>query len=125
MDQTARFLLTANYGSGSVSVHPVATDGHVGERCDLVSLQGAKPSHAHYVWPDPAGDRVVVADLGADALSTYAFDRAFSGSGPNFFTDPAIIGPAMALLIGMTLAASLAPIMRATRLDPVIALRKD
>ena len=41
---------------------------------------------------------------------------------PNSFMNPAS-SPTMALLIGMTLAASLAPILRATRLDPVIALR--
>ncbi len=39
--------------------------------------------------------------------------------------NPAVLVPAMTLLIGMTLAASLAPIVRATRLDPVIALRRD
>jgi hypothetical protein len=36
-----------------------------------------------------------------------------------------VIGPAMALLIGMTLAATLIPIVRATRLDPLNALRRD
>ena len=62
--------------------------------------------------------------LAAGLVCTYAFDRAFMGPVDSFLDLP-IIGPAMALLIVMTLAASLAPIMRATRLDPVIALRKD
>ena len=71
--------------------------------------------------------RQLAVGLAAGVICTYAFDRAFGGgqSGPNSFMNPAIIGPTMALLIGMTLAASLAPIVRATRLDPVIALRKD
>jgi predicted permease len=68
--------------------------------------------------------RQLAVGLAAGLVCTYAFDRAFGG-GANMFTNPAIIGPAMALLIGMTLAASLAPIVRASRLDPMIALRRD
>jgi putative ABC transport system permease protein len=55
---------------------------------------------------------------------TFAFDR-ITGGGPNSVLKPEVLGPALALLIAMTLAASLGPIVRATRLDPVIALRKD
>jgi putative ABC transport system permease protein len=70
--------------------------------------------------------RQLAVGLAAGLLCTYAFDRAFSGpSDPNSFMNPAIIGPAMALLIGMTLTATLAPILRATRLDPLGALRRD
>ena len=71
--------------------------------------------------------RQLAVGLTAGFICTYAFDRAFGGgqSGANSFINPAILFPAMSLLIGMTLAASLAPIVRATRLDPVIALRKD
>ena len=70
--------------------------------------------------------RQLAAGLAAGLICTYAFNRAFSGpSDPNSFMNPAILIPVMMLLIGMTLAASLAPIIRATRLDPVIALRKD
>jgi putative ABC transport system permease protein len=67
--------------------------------------------------------RQLAVGLAAGLLCTYAFNRAFMD--PNSPMNPAIVLPAMALLIGMTLAASLAPIVRATRLDPVIALRKE
>jgi putative ABC transport system permease protein len=71
--------------------------------------------------------RQLAVGLTAGVICTYAFDRVLGGvpSEPNSFVHLRVIGPAMALLIGMTLAACLAPIMRATRLDPVIALRKD
>jgi putative ABC transport system permease protein len=70
--------------------------------------------------------RQLAVGLIVGVICTYAFDRAFGGpSDPNSFMNPATLIPAMTLLIGMTLAASLAPIVRATRLDPVIALRKD
>jgi putative ABC transport system permease protein len=69
--------------------------------------------------------RQLATGLVVGAICTYAFDRAFGDGGANSFMNPTIIGPAIALLITMTLAASLAPILRATRLDPVVALRKE
>jgi len=74
-------LLTANYGSGSVSVHPVLPDGRLGERTDLVRHHGHGPRtdrqegpHAHQVHTD--GDRVTVVDLGMDRLCHYRIEVA-------------------------------------------------
>ena len=39
IDATGRFLVVANYGSGSVVVLPVRPDGSLGGRSDLVTLQ--------------------------------------------------------------------------------------
>jgi 6-phosphogluconolactonase (cycloisomerase 2 family) len=68
-----RFLLVANYTSGSVAVHPLDPEGAPGERSDLLDLKGSGPdpdrqsgSHAHMVVP--AGDGLLVADLGADRV---------------------------------------------------------
>lgn len=65
--------------------------------------------------------------LVAGIVCTYAFDRFASGGPPEptSFMNPGVILPAMAALIVMTLLASLTPIVRAARLDPVIALRKE
>jgi len=70
-----RFLLTANYSSGSVSVHPLDADGVIGERTDLLGLQGSGPvadrqagPHAHMVLPDPFGPDVLISDLGSDTV---------------------------------------------------------
>ncbi|MEU4742142.1 lactonase family protein, partial [Actinosynnema sp. NPDC023658] len=93
-------VLSANYSSGSVSVHPVRPDGGLGERTDLVVHRGAGPDpdrqegpHAHQVLPDPTGEFVLAVDLGADAVFAYrltdqgkltpaATSRLHSGAGP-------------------------------------------
>ncbi|WP_433375936.1 lactonase family protein [Actinoplanes sp. CA-142083] len=68
-----RFLLVANYSSGSVAVHPLDPEGAPGERTDLLDLEGSGPdaerqrgSHAHMVIADRGS--VLVADLGADRV---------------------------------------------------------
>ena len=38
-----RFLLVANYTSGSVAVHPLDPEGAPGERSDLLDLEGSGP----------------------------------------------------------------------------------
>src|SRR5207248_3153553 len=77
----AGYLLAANYGSGSVSVHVLGDDGVVGPRVDLVrhTGSGADPDrqagpHAHEVRL--AGDLVVVVDLGLDRLIGYRLEPA-------------------------------------------------
>jgi 6-phosphogluconolactonase (cycloisomerase 2 family) len=70
-----RHLLTANYSSGSVSVHPLDPDGAPGDRSDLLLLAGSGPDrdrqagpHAHMVAPDPNGPGVLIVDLGSDRV---------------------------------------------------------
>lgn len=69
-----RFLLTANYGSGSVVVHRLGEDGLIGEVTDVRTHDGPEP-HAHQVLPDPSGRWVVAVDLGADAVYVYRLDQ--------------------------------------------------
>jgi len=75
-----RFLLVANYTSGSVAVHPLDSEGVPGERSDLLDLAGSGPvperqdgPHAHMVVPDR--DCVLIADLGADRVWRARLDR--------------------------------------------------
>jgi 6-phosphogluconolactonase (cycloisomerase 2 family) len=77
----AGYLMAANFGSGSVSVHPVLPDGTLAERVDLVEHhgRGADPDrqagpHAHEV--KVVSGEVVVVDLGLDRLIGYQFDAA-------------------------------------------------
>jgi 6-phosphogluconolactonase len=79
VDPSAKFLLSVNYGSGSVAVHPLNSDGSIGERTDLVQHYGEGPEkerqegpHAHVVRFAPDGRYALVADLGIDQLITYA-----------------------------------------------------
>jgi len=73
-------LAVANYGSGSVAVHPLDSAGAAGERADLAVHRGRGPDpdrqagpHAHMVWW--AGARELWAvDLGTDAVNRYTVD---------------------------------------------------
>ena len=75
-----RWLLTANYTSGSVCVHPVSDDGSLGARTDLVVHSGTPGPqvdrqdgpHAHQVVFVDGG--VLVCDLGLDAVIGYSLD---------------------------------------------------
>ncbi|WP_329129527.1 lactonase family protein [Streptomyces sp. NBC_01476] len=78
-----RHLLSANYDSGSIAVHPLAADGGVLPRTDLVQHTGSGPDpdrqdgpHAHMVLSDPAGAYVLAVDLGTDTVYTYRLDPA-------------------------------------------------
>ncbi|MGW6653120.1 lactonase family protein [Streptomyces rubiginosohelvolus] len=79
---SGRWLLSANYGSGSVAVHPIAGDGSLGERTDLVTHSSPPPGpgqggpHAHQIVTDPDGGHVLAVDLGTDTVYTYALDES-------------------------------------------------
>ncbi|WP_158781292.1 lactonase family protein [Pantoea sp. BAV 3049] len=85
-----KFLLVANYVSGSKAVLPVMADGHLGEASDTQQDQGpagaAKPAaavegsfavsdhngpHAHMIATDPSGKFVFSTDLGLDRIYQY------------------------------------------------------
>ncbi|HEY3482727.1 MAG TPA: lactonase family protein [Streptomyces sp.] len=78
-----RHVLSANYDSGSVAVHPIASDGSLRARSDLVKHTGSGPDpdrqkgpHAHMVLSDPQGGYVLAVDLGTDTVYTYRLDTA-------------------------------------------------
>ncbi|MFF9350064.1 lactonase family protein [Streptomyces sp. NPDC014734] len=78
---TGRWLLTANYTSGSVAVHPIGDDGSPGERTDLVSHTAPPPGpgqsgpHAHQIVTAPDGEHILATDLGNDTVYTYRLDQ--------------------------------------------------
>jgi 6-phosphogluconolactonase len=78
LDPSGRYLLSANYSSGSVSVHPVKADGGLGARTDLVTHKGSGPDHerqngphAHQILPDHSGKHLLAVDLGTDSVYSY------------------------------------------------------
>jgi 6-phosphogluconolactonase (cycloisomerase 2 family) len=77
---SGRWLLSANYGSGSVAVHPVDSSGAPGERTDLVVHSrpapgpGQRGPHAHQFVTSPDGGHVLAVDLGTDTVYTYRLD---------------------------------------------------
>ncbi|GAA4929693.1 lactonase family protein [Streptomyces coeruleoprunus] len=79
----AGHVLTAHYGSGSVSAQPVGPDGVPGPVTGLLRHQGAGPDpdrqagpHAHQVLPAPDGRRLLSVDLGTDSVRVCALDPA-------------------------------------------------
>ncbi|MFI6491633.1 lactonase family protein [Streptomyces sp. NPDC050564] len=79
---SGRWLLSANYGSGSVAVHPIDASGALGERTDLVTHASPPPGpgqdgpHAHQFITSPDGGHVLAVDLGTDTVYTYRLDQS-------------------------------------------------
>ncbi|MBB5786805.1 lactonase family protein [Jiangella mangrovi] len=80
---SGRHLLTADYGSGSLSVHPIGPDGALGEATHVVQHEGSGPDpdrqtgpHAHMIVTDPVRGHVLAADLGTDTVYRYRLDDA-------------------------------------------------
>src|SRR5690606_11938445 len=78
----ANHLVTANYGSGSVTALPVLADGSLGAASSVLRHEGSGPDtgrqeapHAHQVLADPSGNWVVSVDLGTDSVRVCALDR--------------------------------------------------
>ncbi len=78
LDHSGKWLFTANYGGGSITVFPVLPDGRTGAYTDLVKHYGnsinpqrqSRP-HVHEVVMDPSGDLLYVPDLGLDKVFIY------------------------------------------------------
>lgn len=90
LDRSGRYLLVANYGSGSVAVFPISSNGtllpatslqqHTGSSVNKERQEGP---HAHFIEAT-ADDRFVMsADLGTDQLLVYRFDAAKGTLTPN------------------------------------------
>ena len=84
VDSTNKYLVCANYSSGTVAVLPINPDGSLGPLSDLVTLTGnpgphrteqASP-HPHDVPFDRSGRFVVVPDKGLDKVFVYKLDAA-------------------------------------------------
>ncbi|MFM8723901.1 MAG: lactonase family protein [Planctomycetaceae bacterium] len=92
---TGRYLLTANYFGGSISVLPVLADGRLGEAVDVkqdegsvgptkatsvqpgsFAFSGHDRTHAHQILSDAAGRFVLHVDLGQDRIYVWKFDVA-------------------------------------------------
>jgi 6-phosphogluconolactonase len=66
-----RYLLCANWGSGSFAVLPIDADGALGPAAHVV--EHPKP-HAHMITTDPAGRWVLAVHYGVGAVFTYHLD---------------------------------------------------
>ncbi len=106
LDKTGKYVLVANYGSGSVAVFPVGPDGRLGKASAFIQHTGSSVNprrqrgpHAHSVNVSPDNRFAISADLGLDKLlvdhfnamdgtltpANPAFARVEAGSGPRHF----------------------------------------
>lgn len=91
IDPTGHWIITANYGGGSVGVISIEKDGRLGPRSDLVSLSGEPgpnraeqaSSHPHDVVFDPSGRVMAVCDKGLDRVFVFRLDVANGKLTPN------------------------------------------
>jgi 6-phosphogluconolactonase len=111
MDKTGKYVLMANFGSGSVSVVQVKEDGSLGNLVSFIQNVGhsVNPAiqmepHPHSILVSPDNHYAIVSDLGTDKVLIFRFDAAtgmlsppeppsvsvYPGGGPRHFTfDPA------------------------------------
>lgn len=90
VDATGRFLLVANFASGSVCVLPINDDGSLQEASQVIQHEGSSVDpkrqsgpHAHAVTLDNANRYLFVPDLGMDKVMIYAFDAEIGRLTPN------------------------------------------
>ena len=82
LDPTGKWLMIANYKSGSLTIFPVLPDGRLAPSSDYVEHQGVPGpdvdrqdhAHAHMIKFDPTGRFVLVTDLGLDRIFIYQLD---------------------------------------------------
>jgi 6-phosphogluconolactonase len=90
-DKTGKYVLVANYSSGTIAVFPILADGRLGEHTALMKDQGAtgpnkerqEAPHAHWIETSPDNRFALVADLGLDEVLVYKFDATSGTLIPN------------------------------------------
>ena len=106
VDKTGKYVLLANYGSGSVAMLPVEQGGRLGKATGFVQHEGSSVDperqvgpHAHSIILDADNRFAFAADLGTDKMMVYRLDfatgklvsndspwvRTPPGSGPRHF----------------------------------------
>ena len=81
-DQTGKLLISTQYGGAAVSVFPIAEDGTLQPRSQLIKHRepsrvhkNQKSAHPHYCGISPDNRYALVCDLGTDKIVTYEIDH--------------------------------------------------
>jgi 6-phosphogluconolactonase (cycloisomerase 2 family) len=82
LDPSGKFLIVANYASGSLGVLPVRPDGSLADATQVLDLPGPigphrtqqRSAHPHHVVFAPSGRFLLVPDKGLDRVFVLAFD---------------------------------------------------
>ena len=93
IDNTGKWLIASNYGSGNAALFPIEANGALGELKEFVQHEGQGPDasrqegpHAHSATWTPDNQYVVIADLGIDQLVIYEFDTVLGTMKPHAVT---------------------------------------
>lgn len=83
VDPSGKYVMAANYGSGSVALYPIQADGSLGEASAFDQHTGTgadkkrqEGPHAHAAIFSPDGRFALSADLGVDRIYVYRIDAA-------------------------------------------------
>lgn len=90
-DKTGKYLLVANYTSGSVAVFPIESDGSLGKSTAFVQDSGKtgpdkqrqEGPHAHFIETTKDNRFAIEVDLGLDEVLVYKFDASNGTLTPN------------------------------------------
>jgi 6-phosphogluconolactonase len=119
VDPSGQYALVANYGSGNVTVIQILSNGSLGAATDVkadigactpacvvgptkaakappgsFAVSGHDAPHAHMIETDPAGNFVIVNDLGLDLTIVWAFNKITGKlSSPQTFPSSPGAGP--------------------------------
>ncbi len=100
LNKTSKWLISANYTSGSVSVFPIYPDGSLQPHSQLIQFTDSSinedrqdSAHLHSVVFSPNQDYLFAPDLGADKIRVFTFDSLNSkplqaSTSPFFKTNP-------------------------------------
>lgn len=90
LDQTAHYVLAANYSGGNIAVFALKPDGSLGGRTAFVQHTGSSVNpqrqthpYAHSIITDPSNRFALVADLGVDKVFVYRFNEKDGSLTPN------------------------------------------
>jgi prolyl oligopeptidase len=97
VDRAGKYVIAANYGSGSVAVFPIRADGGLAEASAVEQHKGSSVNpgrqagpHAHFAVFSPDDRFALSADLGTDRIYVDRFDGAHGTLEP---LAPAAIAP--------------------------------
>jgi 6-phosphogluconolactonase len=90
-DRTGKYILVANYTSGTLAIFPILADGKIGEKTALNQDSGTlgpkkdrqEGPHAHWIETSADNRYALVADLGLDQILIFQFDAAKGTLGPH------------------------------------------
>src|SRR6266704_3332455 len=90
LDKTGKYVLVANYDSGTVAVFPVQKDGQLGKYTGFAQHAGSSANkereegpHAHWIATSPDNRFLLAADLGIDRILISKFHLADGAFTPN------------------------------------------